>query len=70
MELAVAQVVLSERNAKEAAAWRRQMDYSGAEMIAVTAEEPGMVSKVVDFVQALRSARPAQSAPALAGDAA
>jgi hypothetical protein len=71
MELAVAQVVLSERNAKEnAAELRRQMVIADGSELAVAPKEPGAFGKVVDYVQGLRIARAEQRTPALAGDAA
>jgi hypothetical protein len=67
MELAVAQIVLNERNAKEnAAELRRQMVIADGSELAVAPNEPGVFAKVVDFVQGLRIERGTR---ALAGDA-
>ena len=71
IELAIAQIVLNERNAKvNAVELRRQMVIADPGELALAPEEPGMLGKVVDFVQSVRSLRAGQTAPALAGDAA
>ena len=71
IELAVAQIVLVERNAKvNAAELRRQMVIADSGELAVAPEEPRVFGKVVDFVQRLRNAQTGQQTRALAGDAA
>jgi hypothetical protein len=71
IELAVAQIVLVERNAKvNAAELRRQMVIADTGELAVAPEEPRVFGKVVDFVQRLRNTQTGQQTRALAGDAA